>query len=125
MEQHPYDSQMGPFYTGDEVDKVLGITGSQRVELRMEWKLLGVLTSDRVWLYPAFQFLWDGSLDLRLQEVLAAFKDSSIDGWAVVDLLTTPSRELDQTPLEWVRAGGELEPVVAIALDARWRWTRP
>lgn len=125
MEQHPYDQQLGPFYTGDGVDEVLGITGSQRVELRMEWKLLGMLTSDKVWLYPTFQFLEDGSLDPRLQEVLAAFRDSSIDGWAVAEFLTTPSRELDQTPLEWLRAGGEVEPIVGRALDVRWRWTQP
>ena len=122
---HPYDEQIGPFYTGDAVNEVLGITSAERIELRMQWKLLSVLTIDKVWLYPTFQFLWDGSLDLRLQEALAAFKDSNVDGWAVADLLTTPSRELNQTPLEWLRAGKELEPVVGIMLDARWRWTRP
>lgn len=122
--QHPWDTQIGPFYDTPAVVRLLGVSKQAVADRARRGTLLRVTTRQGRHLYPVFQF--DGRhLVLAVPEVLGPFRDTHVDGWAVASWFTTPAAVLDgATPAQWLRDGHDPAPVVAIAHDVAARWSR-
>ena len=121
---HPWDEQIGPFYDTPGLTAMLGITRQAVADRVRRRRLLAVSTQDRRLLYPVLQF--DGPTVLAgLPDVLIAFADATVDGWAVAAWLTTPAAALgSQTPIHWLRHGEDPAPLHLLAADTAARWAR-
>jgi hypothetical protein len=121
---HPWHEQIGPFYDTAGLTKLLGITRQAVADRVRRRRLLAVSTRDKRLLYPILQF--DGPNVLAgLPDVLMAFTDTTVDGWAVAAWLTTPAAALgSRTPIDWVHAGEDPAPLHLLAADTAARWRR-
>ena len=122
----PVNELIGPFYRSDQVSLLLGITRQAVHERIRKGGLLAARTADGVWVYPTFQF--DGRRLLEgLKTVLKEFDLDEVDRWAVAAWWVSPSAGLNAqspSPLEWLRSGGDLARIRALARDANRRWTQ-
>jgi Protein of unknown function (DUF2384) len=127
----PWSELLGPVYGWESVARILGVTTRPAVDhARQRHRVLGVLTRDRRWAYPAFQFQTIGG---RLQpvpclaEVLAVLVPAA-DGLAAARWLATPNRRLwSSRPIDVLRGGDDVDEVVEAAMaQARvWDATTP
>lgn len=119
---HPWDAQIGPFYDTPGLTTMLGITRQAVADRVRRRRILAVSTRDKRLLYPVFQF--DGQDTVpHLPELLAAFTDATVDGWAIAAWFTTPAATLmSRTPIDWLRSGEDPEPLRMLALDTAARW---
>jgi len=118
----PVNDRIGPFYRGEQVARLLGVTRQAVHERAKKENLLALRTADDAWVYPTFQF--DGRrIVAGLPAVLAALKGA--DRWAVAAWLVSPTAALGgKTPLEVVRASREPQAVSDLARDALRRWVQ-
>jgi hypothetical protein len=120
----PVNEQIGPFYRGDQVARLLGVSRQAVHERAKKGALLALRTADGAWVYPTFQF--DGRrLVAGLGELLAVFKRADVDRWAVAAWLASPTAALQGgSPLDAVHAGVDAGALAALARDALHRWTQ-
>lgn len=116
----PWDELIGPFTRSKGVQARLGITRQAVAAKASRRRLLRVVTSDGVHLYPLWQF--DGNHILTgLPEVLALFPEDTVDGWTLAGWLRTPEPELGgSSPMDVIK-GGEPSRVLAVARMAARR----
>ncbi|HKI02621.1 MAG TPA: hypothetical protein VKK31_11620 [Thermoanaerobaculia bacterium] len=119
-----WDEFLGPFYGTSQVAKILGGVSRQAIADRRERRtLLGLKTADGVVVYPTFQFDERNRVLTGLAEVLQVFHDGAVDDWTLAGLLVSPMTSLQgQSLIQWLRAGGEIEPALALARDAARRF---
>ena len=119
---HPWDEHIGPFYDTAGLTKWLGVTKQALADRVRRHRLLAVTTAEGRVLYPVRQF--EGRRLLAgLPDVLAAFRNASVDGWAIAVWATTPAQSLrGDTPLGWLRRGCDVEPVLELAANTAARW---
>jgi hypothetical protein len=105
------DALIGPFYNTDGVAALLGGLPRTAVAARREaGELLGVKTSDGVWIYPVFQF----AVHPALRQAIKALADSP--RWSAALWFVTENPELDEkTPVEWAQQEGDVEALVRSA----------
>jgi hypothetical protein len=111
---------LGPAYTTGRVCKFLGVTRqavSQQVKARA---MLRVVTSDKVALFPSFQFDRHGNRVPGLKQVLDTLSLAYDDPWTWVWWLNTPVEGRTMVQDLWA---GELEDVLAEAKADVASWT--
>lgn len=114
--------RVGPFYD------TLGLTtwldkSRQAIDKQVHsGKLLACMTSDRMRLYPVWQFTEDGELIPGLREVLAVLHSGTHDGWTKAVWLLTPTDELDGSALDWLKARHDIAPVIDLAREDAAAW---
>ncbi len=118
------DRLVGPFYSTASLEEWLGISRQaldQRVRAR---KLLGCMATDRVRLYPSWQFTDRGlvipGLD-RVLPVLAAGVDAPWT-WALWLVSAIPDELEGLSPAEWLAKGRDPVPVITLARQDAAIW---
>jgi len=111
-----WDELVGPFVRTDGVQARLGITRQAVAAKASRRRLLRTITADGEHLYPLWQFD-GGHLVVGLDEILALFPESSVDGWTLGAWLRTPDPDLGEPPIDAL-ARGELERVRVVARAA-------
>lgn len=113
--------------SAEEVARGLGVSASRVRQKRLAGELWAI-PDGRNWLFPVLQFeTGDDGAPVRqirgLDRVLAALP-ADLHPVAVAGFLRTPQPTLvvgrPMTVLEWLRAGGDVEPAVAAAADTDW-----
>ncbi len=120
----PVNDQIGPFYRTEQVARLLGVSRQAVHDRAKRGAILVLRTADDVSVYPTFQF--EGRrLVSGLRAVLTELHREDVDRWAVAAWLVSPTAALGgASPLETIRAGGDLGAVRDLARDARRRWTQ-
>jgi hypothetical protein len=120
-----WNDLLGPFYSTNQVAKICGGVSRQALADRRERRtLLGLKTADGVIVYPTFQFDEKNRVLSGLPDVLQCFKGVEVDDWTLAGWLASPSRALGgQSVVDWLRRGGDLEPVLILARDAARRYS--
>ena len=116
---------IGPFYSENQVAQLCGGLSIQVLTERREQRtILGLKTTDGVIAYPTFQFDEKNRVLSGLPDVLQCFRGVDVDDWTLAGWLASPSRALGgQSVVDWLRRGGELEPVLVLARDAARRYS--
>ena len=93
----PWDELVGPFTLSDGVQARLGISRQAVAAKAARRRLLRVITTDDVHLYPVWQF--DGKHMVEgLSDMLALFREDEVDGWTLAGWLRTTDPELGESP---------------------------
>jgi hypothetical protein len=112
----PWDEIAGPFVRSEGVQARLGISRQAVAAKAARRRLLRVVTSDGVHLYPLWQF--DGrSVLAGLADVIALFPEAAVDGWTLAGWLRTTDPDLGASPYD-VLVHGEAERVLGVARGA-------
>jgi hypothetical protein len=112
----PWDELAGPFTLSDGVQARLGISRQAVAAKAARRRLLRVITTDDIHLYPVWQF--DGKQMVEgLADVLALFPEDEVDGWTLAGWLRTADPDLGEPPFEALARGG-VERVQAVARSA-------
>lgn len=120
-----WDDLLGPFYTTSKVAEILGGVSRQAVADRRERQtLLALRTADGTLVYPAFQFGEHNEILAGLPEVLRCLRGSGVDDWTLAGWLVSKLRPLEgRSPVDWLRLGGDPEPVLRLAREAARRFS--
>jgi hypothetical protein len=116
--------RVGPFYDGDGVRAVLGVSRTDLAAMSASRKLLSLPTGDGSTVYPAWQFTAGGETTPHLQDVLNALARGTDDAWTWALWLTAPDDDYaGLSAAGWLRAGRDPAPVLRDAASdaARWR----
>lgn len=114
-------------FTADEVARGLGVSASRVRQKRLAGELWAI-PDGQTWLFPVLQFETGGNggptRQVRgLDHVLRALPED-LHPVAVAGFLRTPQPDLFQdrpmTPIEWLRAGGDVGQAVAAATAVDW-----
>jgi RNA polymerase sigma-70 factor (ECF subfamily) len=127
MEKYPgWNELLGPFYTEDQLAKLLGASSSRAVaSLRDQHKLLALKTADGVFVYPTMQFDHYDHVIENLPAVLELLGASGVDDWTLAGWLVSSMPSLEgKSPIEWLREGRDRRPVLALAKGAAERFSR-
>ena len=118
----PVNELIGPFYRTDQMVRLLDISRQAVHDRTRKGGLLAAQTLEGTWVYPTFQF--DGRhLVNGLKAVLREFDLTETDRWAIAAWWVSPDTALTgQSPLEWIRAGRDLDRVRSLARAADRRW---
>lgn len=120
---HAYDEISGPFYDTAGLTRWLGISRQAVHQKAAKSALLACPTADSGNVYPAWQFLPNGSTIPALGDVLAVLADSTDDAWMITLWMRAPSDLLDgHRASEWLRNGGDPQRVLTMARDTAARW---
>jgi len=119
-------AELGPFFGTHRVAKLLGGVSRQAIaDRRKRDTLLALRTADDIWVYPAFQFDEHNKVLRGLPEVVRVLKASAVDDWTLAGWLSSPMHSLDrQSPVDWLRQGEPLEPLLTLARDAARRFAQ-
>lgn len=106
--------------TASDVARALRVTAA-RVRQRAQERTLYALRVDDEWRFPHWQFDEEARPLPGIPKVVAALPPR-LHPLAVFRFMTEPNTDLELSdkpvsPLEWLRAGGEPEPVAAIARE--------
>lgn len=112
----PWDELVGPFTRSEGVQARLGISRQAVAAKAARRRLLRVVTSDGLHLYPVWQFEGNGVV-AGLPEVLSHFPEDAVDGWTLAGWLRTVEPELGEPPYDAL-VRGETARVLAIARAA-------
>jgi hypothetical protein len=108
---------IGPFVSTKGVQARLGVSRQAVAARAARRRLLRVVTSDGVHLYPRWQFHGAG-LVKGLSDVLAMFPDEQVvDGWTLAAWLRTPELDLGEAPFDAL-VRGDVERVSTVARTA-------
>jgi hypothetical protein len=120
-----WNEVLGPFYGPGQVAAYLGGISRQAVaDRRSRHTLLGLRTSDGVWVYPTFQFNEQGEVLEGLPGVLKILAPV-LDDWSLAGWLMSSFDPLGgSTPIEWLRCGEAPEPLVELARREAARFER-
>lgn len=113
---------VGPCYTQESVQRVLGVTRSEVEQAACELRLVALPTSDNVVLYPAWQMLGDRVVD-GLSEVLAVLSSGVDDPWTWAQFLAAVPVEGndDRRHIDALR-DGDIDVVLLSATHAASAW---
>lgn len=114
-------------FTAEEVASGLGVSASRVRQKRLAGKLWAI-PDGQSWVFPVLQF--ETSADggpIRqvrgLDQVLKALPEG-LHPVAIAGFLRTPQPDLfhdrPMTPVEWLRAGGDVDQAIAAAASADW-----
>jgi hypothetical protein len=113
-------------YSAGEVAELLGVNES-RVRQRRADRTLWAIQDRGGWIFPALQF--EDAAGRRgqirgLDEVLRVLP-ADLHPLSVAGFLTTPQPDLrvggrPVSPLDWLRSGGDVRPVLSVAEAADW-----
>jgi hypothetical protein len=112
----PWDALVGPFIATEVVQARLGMSCHAVTTEAARRRLLRVVTSDRVDLYPCWQFEGEGTV-AGLSDVLELFPEKAVDGWTLAAWLRTPEPELGEAPFDTL-VRGEADRVLIVARAA-------
>ena len=120
-----WDDLLGPFYTTAKVAEILGGVSRQAIADRRErHTLLALKTADGTLVYPTFQFDEHNKILAGLPEVLQCFCGSGVVDWSLAGWLVSKLHPLDgRSPVDWLRLGRDLEPVLRLAHAAARRFS--
>lgn len=119
---HPWDAQIGPFYDTSAVVRLLGVSKQAVADRVQRRTLLAAHTAQGRIVYPTWQFAGQRVIP-AVSRILARFRTSPVDGWAIAAWFTTPAVMLDHTsPIDWLTGGGDGTPVQVLADDMAARW---
>lgn len=122
---HVFDEIAGPFYDTAGLTRWLGITRQALHQKATKRAILACPLADSGTVYPAWQFLPNGTTLPALGEVLTTLIDADDDPWMVALWLQAPSALLDgHRPSGWLRKGGDPQRVLAMARDTAESWNR-
>ena len=111
---------VGPVYDTATVATLLGIPADAVPTARAAGWLLGMQTSDDIWVHPVFQFT-GRTVDPRLAPAIHALRDAP--RWSAAAWFTLPNPDLDGlTPLAWILAGNPPETVTRSARHTAGEW---
>lgn len=117
-------------FTADDVAKGLGVSASRVRQKRLAGELWAI-PDGQSWVFPILQFETgpDGGPTRQvrgLDQVLKALPEG-LHPVAIAGFLRTPQPDLFHdrplTPVEWLRAGGDIEQAVAAAAATDWYTT--
>lgn len=118
-EPSPWDELIGPFVRTEGAQARLGGITRQAIAAKAaRRRLLRVVTSDEVHLFPVWQFKESGGVVDGLPEVLSVFKGASIDDWTLAGWFRSVDPDLAETPYEAIMRG-DVDRVLAAARAAR------
>lgn len=124
-EQNEIGALVGPFGSAARVCRSMRVSVDALTSRQGAGEVLGLLTSDGVTVYPAWQFTQrEGLVEVHpvLAEVFRTLR--TFDPWAVAVLLLTPAPELDgMAPLGWLDRGRNSEDVVEVGLQVAREWS--
>lgn len=128
-QRHEFDQQVGPFY---DTSGLLSWIGGSRQALsgRVErGRVVACQLESGRWVYPTWQFRDDGTVDDAYITVWRALRGAQsapvADPWTCALWMCAPHPDLDRiSPVEWLRAGNDLEPVVTLARQISSRWAQ-
>lgn len=92
---HPWDSELGPFYDTNGLNRWLGVTRQALADRVKRGTLLACRTEDGHLLYPVFQFDRVGQVRPGVIEAVGILTRAGADGWAIGTWLTTASVAFD------------------------------
>lgn len=107
--------QIGPFYDTPGLVTWLKVSRQALDKKIRAGKLLACMTSDKVRLYPTWQFTESGALLAGLPETLATLHQGTTDGWVIAAWMTTPVEELNGTAVKWLTEGRDARAVLQLA----------
>lgn len=120
------NDRIGPFYSTNKVQALLGDISRQAVSERARnHRLLRLTTSDNVHIYPTFQFnVAQKSVRHKLIPLLRVLLGSGADPWATAYWLTTPLPKFDhKTALEAVETSDSARTeLFNMAVEDAERW---
>lgn len=118
------DRLVGPFYSTAALQEWLGISRQALDQRARARKLLGCLTTDRVRVYPAWQFTDKGEVISGLKQVLPVLA-SGVDApwtWALWLVSVLPGELDGLSPAEWLALGRDPMPVIILARQDAAVW---
>ncbi len=109
-------NELGPLLTSADVRTLLGDVSRQRVdELLRSRRLIGPQDSSGRRQFPLFQFD-DGQPIEPLVAAYWAIADGAVNEWTAASWCVAPDDALDgMSPVEWARAGNDLDRLLAVA----------
>jgi hypothetical protein len=112
----PWGALVGPFLATEVVQTRLGMSCKAVDSAAARRRLLRVVTSDGVYLYPRWQFEGKGVV-AGLSDILQLFPEKAVDGWTLAAWLRTPEPELGEAPFDTL-VRGEADRVLIVARAA-------
>ncbi|MFN3256203.1 MAG: hypothetical protein ACE37B_10935 [Ilumatobacter sp.] len=116
-------SRAGEARNASEVNELLGLSERDLETLERDGVVLALSTAEARY-FPTWQFdlgSTEPSIRLVTSQIVTAFRQEidDISPYVIAAWATSPQPELaDQTPAEWIKAGGEDAPVVLAAQRA-------
>ncbi|WP_051441978.1 hypothetical protein, partial [Arthrobacter sp. H14] len=96
----------GPFYDTNAMISWLGISRQALEKKVRSGKLLACMTSDRVRLYPVWQFTDFGDTLPHFVDVLSVLSQGTKDGWTIALWMVTKVDQLSgKSAVEWLASG--------------------
>lgn len=122
---HVFDEIAGPFYDTAGLTRWLGITRQALHQKAVKHAILACPLADGGTVYPAWQFLPNGTALPALTEVLTILREADDDPWMAALWLQAPSEPLDDhRPSSWLRDGRDPQRVLDMARDTAESWKR-
>lgn len=128
-QRHEFDQQVGPFY---DTSGLLSWIGGSRQALfgRVQrGRVIACQLESGSWVYPTWQFRADGTVDDAHMSVWRALRGPqdapAADPWTCALWMCAPHPDLEHiSPVEWIRAGNDLELVLTLARQVSARWAQ-
>lgn len=113
----------GPFYDTSAMISWLGITRQALDKKVRNGRMLACMTSDRVRLYPVWQFADSGATLPHFTDVLRVLSQGTKDGWTIALWMVTKVEQLNgKSAVEWLSSGADPEPVFVSARNDAAAW---
>jgi len=114
---------LGPFYDGDQVAALLGVTRQGLRASRGRGAVFGLRTGDGEWAYPAWQF--NGTrANHAIVTAMRALTATGVSAWTAAAWMCSPAPELGgRTPLECLTAGEDDELIQRVISRAAHGWS--
>ena len=113
-------------YSANEVAELLGVNES-RVRQRRADRTLWAIQDRGGWVFPALQFEDEAGRRGQIRELDHVLRvlPADLHPLSVAGFLTTPQADLrvggqPVSPLDWLRSGGDVRPVLSVAEAADW-----
>lgn len=119
-QRSPWDEILGPFYTTQRIQQLLGITRQAVTKRVQSGSLVRVMTSEGTALFPVFQ-IQGGRPLAGLREVVTQLRQGTDDDYAIAQWLVTPDPRTGLSPSMRL-ANGEDRSVAAQAADTAAAW---
>lgn len=117
-----WDKALGPFFSCPQVAAELNLTEHDVTQMTGNHGIVGLLTTDGVWVYPTFQFD-DPQQQGNLAEVFRVLVTSGLDEWTAAGWLVARHLELGgMSAVAWLWGGLDLDEVLWLARDTAHRF---
>jgi len=87
-----WSSKVGPVYTSQGLQKWLRISRQAISQKAQGLEILRLRTSDRIYVFPSFQFTSNGRTLPHLKEILCELAEGTDDAWIWAVWLNTPDK---------------------------------